>query len=64
MPRPSINGTRIHVIVPDDDIAELHRLSDKTGLTVSEHVRAAVRQYIERVLSAAKKEAARAKSRS
>jgi metal-responsive CopG/Arc/MetJ family transcriptional regulator len=64
MPRPSINGTRIHVIIPDDDLAGLHRIADKTGLTVSELIRAAVHEHVERYPTLTKKDSARAKSRS
>ena len=46
MPRPSINGRRIHVIVTKPQDKKLTAMSDKTGLPVSELIRRAIDFYV------------------
>ena len=46
MPRRSIEGQRAHVIIPNRQDRELRKLADETGLTISEHIRRAIDQYL------------------
>lgn len=46
MPKRINNGTRMHVIVPEQHRKALERYSKKTGLTVSEHLRRAIDLYL------------------
>lgn len=46
MPRPTINGERIHVILPKQQTSALRRYAAKTGLTVAEQIRRAVDFYL------------------
>ena len=46
MPRQNLNGVRVHCIVPTQQEVALKKLSAKTGLTVSEHVRRAISFYL------------------
>lgn len=46
MPRASLNGTRLHVIVTKQQEAALRRHAKNTGLTVAEHIRRAVDFYL------------------
>lgn len=46
MPRQSIEGVRLHVILPKPQHEALQRHSKRTGLTVSEHLRRAVDFYL------------------
>ena len=47
MPRPSLNGMRTHTILTRRQVEDLKRLSTYSGMTVSEHLRRAVDQYLE-----------------
>jgi hypothetical protein len=46
MPRVGNNGVRMHVILPKPQYDAMIRLSTRTGITVSEHVRRALDHYI------------------
>lgn len=46
MPRKSLNGARLHVIIPVQQLKQLRELSRTTGMTTSEHLRRAVDQYL------------------
>lgn len=46
MARQSIEGVRLHVIIPKPQHEALQKHSDRTGLTVSEHMRRAVDFYL------------------
>ncbi|MCK5318054.1 MAG: ribbon-helix-helix protein, CopG family [Anaerolineales bacterium] len=46
MPRRSMNGHRVHVILTDPQYKGVNRLSDKSGLGVSELIRRAVDDYL------------------
>lgn len=39
---------RTHLFLPDPVIAALKALSEKTGLSVAEHIRRAIDQYLKR----------------
>lgn len=47
MARQSLNGVRMHVIVPIPQRNALQALSRKTGMTTAEHIRRALDLYIE-----------------
>lgn len=47
MPRPSLNGVRTHTILTRRQVDELKKLSTFTGMTLSEHLRRAVDQYLD-----------------
>lgn len=51
MPQRSLGGSRMHVMVPNQTRVELAELSKRTGLTVSEHIRRAIDEYLESVLA-------------
>lgn len=46
MPRPTIDGERLHVILTRQQIKKLRAYSRKTGLPLSELVRRAVDVYL------------------
>jgi hypothetical protein len=46
MARQSVNGTRVHVILPKPQRDQLARLATRTGISVSEHLRRAVDHYL------------------
>lgn len=50
MPRPSLNGVRAHYIVSKYQYQTLREISDRTGMTVAEHVRRAVDLYLEHMM--------------
>lgn len=50
MPRQSLNGVRTHVIITKVQDRDLRDLSQKTGLTVAEHIRRAIDQYCSTVM--------------
>jgi hypothetical protein len=52
--KTNLEGVRIHFIVPKRTQEFLQKYSRKTGITVSEHLRRAIDQYI-RALAADKK---------
>ncbi len=41
------NGTRLHVVVPQQQRVALERCAAKTGISVSEHLRRAIDQYLQ-----------------
>lgn len=47
MPQRSVEGSRMHVIVPRRLKKKLDKLAEETGLTVSEHFRRALDQYLD-----------------
>jgi hypothetical protein len=49
MPRPGINGVRMHVILTQTQITSLQKQSRLTGLTVAEQMRRAVDFYLAKV---------------
>jgi predicted transcriptional regulator len=55
MPRQSLNGKRIHVMLTEPQLDELQKHSKKTGLTVSDLIRRAVDGYIYRLKKGAKR---------
>lgn len=46
MPRPTLNGERMHVMLTKAQKAALEAYSKKTGLTVAEQIRRAVDFYL------------------
>lgn len=46
MPRPTLNGVRVHAILTNQQAKALADYSKKTGLTVSEQLRRAVDFYL------------------
>lgn len=46
MPQRSVEGSRLHVIVPDRQRKALEELVDHTGFTMSDHIRRAIDQYL------------------
>jgi hypothetical protein len=46
MPRPNINGVRMHVILTKQQMASLAKQAKNTGLTVAEQIRRAVDFYL------------------
>lgn len=46
MPRQSLDGVRTHVIITKVQDRSLRDLSQTTGLTVAEHIRRAIDQYL------------------
>lgn len=46
MPRPSMNGERLHLIVTKPQHKALHKMSKATGLSVSELIRRAIDTYV------------------
>ncbi len=46
MPRKSMNGVRIHLILTKPQFKRMSRLSEKTGLPISELMRRAVDIYL------------------
>ncbi len=53
MSRQSIGGERRHVILSKPQDVKLEKLSQETGITISEHIRRAIDSYF-RVLELAK----------
>lgn len=45
MPRQSMNGHRVHVILTTPQYRTMKRMSKKTGLTMAELIRRAVDSY-------------------
>lgn len=48
MPRPSLDGQRVHVMLTNPQLKHLHAQSRKTGLTLSDLIRRAVDLAISR----------------
>lgn len=48
-------GQRVGFYLTDIQVRELKKLSRKTGLTVSEHIRRSLDEYFERLTQKAKK---------
>jgi predicted DNA-binding protein len=46
MPRQSLDGIRIHVILTKNHDRELRRLSKETGMTLADHIRRAIDHYL------------------
>lgn len=46
MPRKSMNGVRIHLILTKPQYRRMSKLSEKTGLPISELMRRAVDTYL------------------
>jgi len=46
MPRRSLNGMRMHVIITKHQDRDLRDLSKRTGLTAAEHIRRAIDGYL------------------
>jgi hypothetical protein len=46
MPRQSLDGIRTHVILTKVQDRSLRKISDATGMTLSEHLRRAVDYYL------------------
>lgn len=46
MPRKSMDGVRIHLILTTPQYNQMQKLSDKTGLPMSELMRRAVDTYL------------------
>lgn len=46
MPRPSLDGVRTHVILTKPQSRALHELSRESGMTVAEHIRRAIDDYL------------------
>ncbi len=46
MPRKSMDGVRIHLILTKPQYKQMQKLSDKTGLPMSELMRRAVDTYL------------------
>lgn len=46
MPRQSLDGVRTHVIVTKHQDRALRELSQRTGLTVAEHIRRSIDYYL------------------
>ena len=40
---------RTHIFLPDPAVAALKSLSEKTGLSVAEHIRRAIDEYLKRL---------------
>lgn len=46
MARPSLNGVRVHVMIPKQQAVALRKYADKTGLTMAEQIRRALDFYL------------------
>jgi hypothetical protein len=58
MPRPSLNGHRIHVIIPTADLDKLTKLSNSLDCSISDLIRQSITDFI-----ALRKETPRGKPR-
>lgn len=47
MPRRQLNGRRVHFVLPKPQDRALKALAAKSDLSVSEHLRRAIDQYLE-----------------
>jgi hypothetical protein len=46
MPRRSLNGMRMHIIITKNQEKDLREFSKRSGLTVAEHIRRAIDSYL------------------